>query len=128
MPWLRGARIVDLPSKALPRARTALARQVVARPRLRRGAFELHDDGRVSYALPTGWIEISCLAQAIGVAAAVSVTASLLANWMVHWALGVGALVGIGWFVIRLAQERRRLHRDARTLIRELPSLLEGRK
>src|SRR5579862_8890792 len=111
---LRGAVVLDVTGAQLPAARQALAR-AIARGALgggysasldgdavvlvggargdgpSGGRIELHADGRASFALDVGWMEMARVAQAVGVAAALSVSSFVLWSWMFYRALPLGA-------------------------------------
>ncbi|HZS40112.1 MAG TPA: hypothetical protein VFF06_24950 [Polyangia bacterium] len=145
---LRGAVVLDVAAAQLPAARDALARAVATGAlgpgysaaldgeavvfaggargdRPSGGRFELFSDGRASYSLAVGWTEFARVAQAVGVAAALSVSSVIWWSWMFHRALPFGAAGGLAWAAARIALDRRRMRRDARALLRSLPLLLK---
>lgn len=148
---LRGALVVELAASELDAARRALGRAieggalgpgrsvslqgdaVLFDGGLRafgasRGRIVLSADGRASYELRVGAAEWARVAQAAGVAALSSVTTTLALHWIPTWALPFGGAVGLVWATLGIARDRRRLRRDVRALVRELPRLLsQGR-
>jgi hypothetical protein len=113
----RGALILDVTAAALPAVRAQLS--TIARPtRLKRASFVLHDDGRATYDAPTVGLELARVAQSVGVATCISVATSLALNWMFYLALPAGFAVGLGWAAFTMSIDRRRLHAEARHLLR----------
>jgi hypothetical protein len=116
---LRGAVILDVSSDQLEAVRSRLARARLP-TELAGGHFEVHADGRVSYALPTFWWELGRVAQAVGLATCVGVATSLALGWMFTLALPAGFLVGAGWAVATLVVDRQRRQAATRRFLRAL--------
>ncbi len=89
-----------------------------------RGRIVLRSDGAASYELHAVAAEWTRVAQDAVVAALVSVTSTLVFNWIPTWALPLGALSGAVWAGLSIALDRRRLRRAVRGLLRGLPLLL----
>ena len=145
---VRGAVVLDVTGAELPAARQALAR-AIAQGALgggysstldgdvvvldggaradgpSRGRVELSADGRASFSLDVGWMEVARVAQAVGVAAALRVSSFVLWSWMFHRALPFGAAGGVLWAGLRIALDRARLRRRMRNVLRSLPLLLK---
>jgi hypothetical protein len=145
---IRGAVVLDVTGTQLAAAREALARAlaqgalgggysaavdgdtVVLDGGARgdgpsRGRVELHADGRATFALDVGWMEAARVAQAVGVAAALSVSSFVLWSWMFHRALPLGAAGGALWAGLRIALDRARIRRRMRAVLGSLPLLLK---
>jgi hypothetical protein len=116
---LRGAVLLDVGAKELPRVRARL--DEAQRPReMARARIVVHDDGRATYEVPTFTWELARVAQAVGVATCVSVGTSLGLAWMIQRALPAGFLVGAGWAAFTIFLDRKRLHAIARPFLRSL--------
>jgi len=128
MATLHGTVLTDLASREVPRARALLDEARAKSPLVRRaGPIGLHDDGRVTYALATGWLEVARVLQAVGIATSVSVTTSLAWGWMFHQALAAGGLLGVAWATAFMVLDRRRVRREARSFVRALTALVRAR-
>jgi hypothetical protein len=128
MATVRGTVVMDLGSGDLPRARALLDEARARSPLARRpGTLVLRDDGRLSFALATGVLEVARVLQAIGIATSVSVTTSLAWGWMFHQALGAGGAIGVAWATAFMILDRRRLRREVRMLGRSLAGLVRSR-
>jgi len=144
---LRGALVVDVAASELEAARQALARAisdgalgpgytvslhgetVLFDGGLRafgasRGRIALRSDGRASFELSIGAAEWTRVAQAVLLAASVSVTTTLTLNWIPTWALPSGGAVGLLWAAGAIAFDRQRQRRALRALLSGLRSRL----
>ncbi len=142
---LRGALVVDVAASELEAARQALARAisdgalgpgytvslqgetVLFDGGLRafgasRGRIALSSDGRASFELFVGAAEWTRVAQAVLLAASVSVTTTLTLNWIPTWALPSGGAVGVLWAAGSIAFDRQRQRRALRALLSGLGS------
>jgi len=140
---MRGVQLVDVSAKDLEGARTALARAVAEGAlgpgqAVRRdgdgcvfddGRIDVTSDGRVTWQWSLASLERRRAAEAVVLATAVSVAATLGWSALIYVALGAGALVGGAWAALRLAGDRARARRRVRALVASLPVLVDaGRK
>ena len=126
---VRGAVVLELAAGDVPAARRVLEDLRRAGPRgLAAGEVALHTDGRATYALDARWLEVARVLQAVGLATCVSVTTSLAFGWDCYSALGTGASLGVSWSVALIVRDRRRLHREVRSLLGALPDLVRARR
>jgi len=113
--------LLDVAATELPSVRARLSS--ATRPALlRRVRFEVHDDGRATFAAATVMTELARVLQSSAVAAGVSVTGSLALNWMYYEALPIGFTVGAAWCALTMTLDRRRLRAAARRFLRAAAS------
>ena len=119
---MRGGQLVDVSAKDLEGARTALARAVAEGAlgpgqAVRRdgdgcvfddGRIDVTSDGRVTWQWSLASLERRRAAEAVVLATAVSVAATLGWSAIIYVALGAGALVGGAWAAARLLVDARR--------------------
>jgi hypothetical protein len=126
---MRGSQLVDV--KDPDGARAALARAVAggALGPGRATKVDLASDGRVTWELSLARLETRRAAEAVLVATATSVAATLGLGAIVYVSLGAGALVGGAWAAARIALDRARARRRVAALLASLPLLVDaGRK
>ena len=138
---MRGVIVVDVGAKDLEAARAALARAIASGALApgcavrrdgegvvvdggARGRIDLAGDGRAIFDVSTSSAERARVVESVVAAAAVSVTGTLGWSLMVHEALAVGGVVGVGYAIARIVGDRRRLRRRVEALLRSLPVLL----
>jgi hypothetical protein len=88
------------------------------------GQIELVADGRARFEVDLKWAERLRAAQAVALAATVSVLAVLLWSWFFFEALPLGATVGVAWAAAGMVADRRRARRNLSALVRALPVFL----
>jgi hypothetical protein len=139
---MKGAVVVEVASKNLEGARDGLARAIACgalgpgRTVERNGdgcAFDggridVKADGRVTWELSLRRLAQLRVAEAVVLAAAVSVAATLGWSLIVYAALGTGALFGVGYAVARIANDRATVRRRMRALVASLPVLVDARR
>jgi hypothetical protein len=141
---MRGGIVADVGAKDLEATRMALARAVASGAlgsgcAVRRdgdgfvvdggvrGRVDVTGDGRVAYEVAPGGSAPVRVAEAVVVAAFVSVAGALGWSLMFYAALPVGAVVGAVYAVARIAGDRARLRRQLRALVASLPVLVDAR-
>ena len=117
---LRGSIELHLSTAELEAARRTLAERQRASSRWQRARFVLDDDGRASFVLPMARREIARVAEAVLVAAAVSVGGSLFWDWMFFVSLPIGAAAGVAFAAATVRRDHRRAAGEARALLRGL--------
>lgn len=140
---MRGASVVDVAKQDLDGARAALARAIASGAlgpgrTVRRdgdgcafdgGRLDVTSDGRVTWELSLRRLEQLRVVEAVVLAAAVSVAATLGWSLIVYAALATGALFGVVYAVARIANDRAAVRRRMRALVASLPVLVDaGRK
>jgi len=139
---MRGAAVVEVAGKDLESARAALARAVASGAlgpgrTVRRdgngcafdgGRIDVTGDGRVTWELSLRRLEQLRAVEAVVLAAAVSVAATLGWSLIVYAALGTGTLFGVGYAVARIANDRAAVRRRVRALVASLPVLVDARR
>lgn len=140
---MRGGQLVDVGAKDLDATRTALARAIAEGAlgpgrTVRRdgdgcifddGRIDVTSDGRVTWQWSLASLERRRAAEAVVLATAVSLAATLGWSAIIYVALGVGALVGAAWATVRIAGDRASARRRVRALVASLPVLVDaGRK
>jgi hypothetical protein len=139
---MKGALVVEVGGKDLENARAALAAAVASGAlgpgrTVRRdadgcafdgGRIDVTADGRVTWELSLRRLEQLRVVEAVVLAAAVSVAATLGWSLIVYAALGTGALFGVGYAVARIANDRATVRRRVRALVASLPVLVDARR
>ncbi|HEX8952330.1 MAG TPA: hypothetical protein VF997_25080 [Polyangia bacterium] len=139
---MNGAFVVDVGAEKLDGARAALARAIASGAlgpgrTVRRdgdgctfddGRIDVGSDGRVTFSLSLRRLERLRVAEAVLLAATVSVAATLGWSLIVYAALATGALVGAGWAVARIAGDRATARRRVAALVASLPVLVDARR
>jgi hypothetical protein len=143
---MRGAIVVDVGAKDLEATRAALARAVASGALgagyavkrdgdgvvfesagargIDRGRVALTSDGRATWEASLGRSERLRVVEAVLLAAAVSVAATIGWSLMVHQALPLGGAVGVGYAIARIVGDRVRARRQLRNLVASLALLL----
>ena len=139
---MRGAFVVEAGTADLEGARAALARAVASGAlgearAVRRdgdgcafdgGRIDVGSDGRVTFELSLAASERRRAVEAVLLAAAVSVTATLGWSLLVYASLGAGAVAGAAWAAARIAGDRARARRRVGALVASLPVLVDARR
>lgn len=137
---MKGAVVVEVAGKDLESARAALARAVASGAlgpgrTVRRdgdgcvfddGRIDVTTDGRVTWQLSLRRLERLRAVEAVALAAAVSVAATLGWSAIVYASLGTGALFGVVYAVARIANDRATVRRRLRALVASLPVLVDA--
>jgi len=141
---MKGAIVVEVGAAELEAARAALARAVASgalgpgRAVRRDGAglvfggagggrIDVTADGRVTFDVAVAGARWARVAEAVAVAALVSVAGTLGWSLMLHAALPTGGAVGLAYALARGAGDRARLGRQIRALVASLPVLVDTR-
>ena len=137
---MKGALVAEVAGKDLEGARAALARAVASGAlgpgrTVHRdgngcvfdgGRLDVTSDGRVTWELSLRRLEQLRVAEAVVLAAAVSVAATLGWSLIVYASLGTGALFGVVYAVARIANDRATVRRRMRALVASLPVLVDA--
>lgn len=92
-----------------------------------RGRVAVGADGRVTWEAALGGVERRRLAEAVVLAAVVSVAGVLGWSLMFYVSLPTGGAVGLVYAVVRLAGDRARVRRRLGALVASLPVLVDAR-